>query len=135
MHQIPRESAEHFLPLIEPSHHILMSLGAVTRVHVLDENKPQRSQVKQTESDMCGDGTGYRLTIVIVYSCLREFIVLSRITTIPPPSTVSTVLAKRLGVRASKSCVTQKTNALKSIFATSTCLQQWFQTFFWIVTQ
>lgn len=57
----------------------------------------------------CGDyRTGSRLTIVIVYSCLREFIVLSSNTTIPPPSTVSTVLAKRLGVRASKSCETQK---------------------------
>lgn len=61
---------------------------------------------------MRGDGTGCKLTIVIVYSCLREFIVLSSNTTIPPPSTVSIVLAKRLGVMASKSCVTQKANIL-----------------------
>ncbi len=42
-------------------------------------------------------------TIAIVYSCFSEFIVLRRMTTIPPPSTVSTVRATRLGVRASKS--------------------------------
>lgn len=30
-----------YLPLIEPSHHILMSLSPVSRVHVLDENKPR----------------------------------------------------------------------------------------------
>lgn len=42
-------------------------------------------------------------TIAIVYSCFKEDIVLRRRTTKPPPSTVSTVLAKRLGVRASKS--------------------------------
>lgn len=44
------------------------------------------------------------LTMVMVYSCFREFIVRSRITTMPPPSTVSMVLASRLGVTASKSC-------------------------------
>ena len=43
------------------------------------------------------------LAIVIVYNCFREVIVLSRRITSPPPSTVSTVLAKRFGVRASKS--------------------------------
>ncbi len=42
-------------------------------------------------------------TIAIVYSCFSEFIVLRRMTTMPPPSTVSTVRATRLGVRASKS--------------------------------
>lgn len=76
------------------------------------------------QSLTCGDGAGYRLTIVIVYSCLREFIVLSSNTTIPPPSTVSIVLAKRLGVTASKSCVTQKTKAQ------TYCLQRQFPTFF-----
>lgn len=39
--------------------------------------------------------------------------VLSSNTTIPPPSTVSIVLAKRLGVTASKSCVTGKQNLLR----------------------
>lgn len=63
---------------------------------------------------MCGEGAGSRLTIVIVYSCLREFTVRSSMTTIPPPSTVSIVLAKRLGVSASKSCVMWKTKALQS---------------------
>lgn len=42
-------------------------------------------------------------TMVIVYSCLSEVIVLSRSTTRPPPSTVSIVRARRLGVIASKS--------------------------------
>ena len=39
-----------------------------------------------------------------VKSCLRDRRVLRSITTTPPPSTVSTVLASRLGVRPSKSC-------------------------------
>lgn len=43
------------------------------------------------------------LTIVIVYSCLSEFMVRRRMTTSPPPSTVSTVLANKFGVNASKS--------------------------------
>lgn len=38
-----------------------------------------------------------------MYSCFSEFIVLRRMTTMPPPSTVSMVRAKRLGERASKS--------------------------------
>ena len=42
-------------------------------------------------------------TIVIVYNCLSDAIVFSNITTIPPPSTVSIVLASKLGVSASKS--------------------------------
>lgn len=41
--------------------------------------------------------------------------VLSSRTTIPPPSTVSIVLAKRLGVRASKSCVTRETIEIKHL--------------------
>lgn len=45
-------------------------------------------------------------TIVIVYSCLSDVMVRIRITTIPPPSTVSMVLANKLGVNASKSCKT-----------------------------
>jgi len=40
----------------------------------------------------------------IVYSCWNEVIVFNRMTTIPPPSTVSTVRARILGVNASKSC-------------------------------
>lgn len=44
-----------------------------------------------------------KLTMVMVYSCLREFIVFRRITISPPPSTVSMVRARRLGVKASKS--------------------------------
>ena len=42
-------------------------------------------------------------TIVIVYNCLSDAIVFSNITTTPPPSTVSIVLASKLGVSASKS--------------------------------
>jgi hypothetical protein len=42
-------------------------------------------------------------TIVIVYNCLSDAIVFSNITTTPPPSTVSIVLASKLGVNASKS--------------------------------
>lgn len=53
--------------------------------------------------------------MVMVYSCFREFIVRSRITTMPPPSTVSMVLASRLGVTASKSYVQQKSLA-SSVF-------------------
>jgi len=45
----------------------------------------------------------HTLTIFMVYNCFNEFIVLSNRHTIPPPSTVSTVRANRLGVRASKS--------------------------------
>lgn len=41
--------------------------------------------------------------MVIVYNCLSEFMVRRRITTSPPPSTVSTVLASKFGVKASKS--------------------------------
>lgn len=41
--------------------------------------------------------------MVIVYNCLSEFMVRRRITTNPPPSTVSTVLASKFGVKASKS--------------------------------
>lgn len=63
----------------------------------------------QTFSDTETETDCYKLTMVIVYSCFREFMVLSSSTTIPPPSTVSTVLAKRLGVRASKSCMRKKT--------------------------
>ena len=58
---------------------------------------------KQYSEDIPFDGELEGFTIVIVYSCLREFIVRSRMTTMPPPSTVSMVLARRLGVRASKS--------------------------------
>ena len=43
------------------------------------------------------------LTMVIVYNCLSEFMVRRRMTTSPPPSTVSTVLASKFGVKASKS--------------------------------
>lgn len=52
-------------------------------------------------------------TIVIVYNCFKELTVLSRITISPPPSTVSTVLAKRLGVMASKSCTLDKKTRFK----------------------
>lgn len=45
-------------------------------------------------------------TMVIVYSCLRDVIVFSSNTISPPPSTVSIVRARRLGVMASKSCKT-----------------------------
>ena len=38
-----------------------------------------------------------------VYNCFNEFMVLNNRHTTPPPSTVSTVRASRLGVRASKS--------------------------------
>lgn len=41
--------------------------------------------------------------MVIVYSCFSEFMVRRRMTTNPPPSTVSTVLASKFGVKASKS--------------------------------
>lgn len=41
--------------------------------------------------------------MVTVYNCLSEFMVRRRITTNPPPSTVSTVLASKFGVKASKS--------------------------------
>lgn len=41
--------------------------------------------------------------MVIVYNCLSEFMVRRRIITNPPPSTVSTVLASKFGVKASKS--------------------------------
>lgn len=41
--------------------------------------------------------------MVIVYNCLSEFMVRKRTTTNPPPSTVSTVLASKFGVKASKS--------------------------------
>lgn len=43
------------------------------------------------------------MSIVKVYSCLSDAILLSRNTTIPPPSTVSIVRARRFGVNASKS--------------------------------
>lgn len=46
-------------------------------------------------------------SMVSVYSCLSDVIVLSNRTTTPPPSTVSTVRARRLGVRASKSYKSQ----------------------------
>lgn len=39
----------------------------------------------------------------MVNSCFNEDMVRSRMTTMPPPSTVSTVLANKLGVKASKS--------------------------------
>lgn len=54
--------------------------------------------------------------MVIVYSCLREFIVLSSNTTIPPPPTVSIVLANKLGVRASKSCVRDNKSSQSLIY-------------------
>lgn len=41
--------------------------------------------------------------MVIVYNCLSEFMVRRRMTASPPPSTVSTVLASKFGVKASKS--------------------------------
>lgn len=45
-------------------------------------------------------------TMLSVYSCLRLATVRSKITIMPPPSTVSIVRARRLGVTASKSCKT-----------------------------
>lgn len=45
-------------------------------------------------------------TMVMVNSCFKEVIVFRRRTTSPPPSTVSMVRARRLGVIASKSCKT-----------------------------
>jgi len=95
-------------PLIESSHHILMCLSPVSRMDVL---QPQYALTRGSargsiRSITCTHGRrkDQSHTIVIVYSCLREFMVLSKMTTIPPPSTVSTVLASRLGVIASKSC-------------------------------
>ena len=56
-----------------------------------------------TETDMTDtEGMGGR-TIVILYNCRSDFMVLSIMTTSPPPSTVSIVRARRLGVIASKS--------------------------------
>ena len=55
---------------------------------------------------VCTASTGRKRTIAIVYSCLNEDIVFKSRTTIPPPSTVSIVRAKRFGVIASKSCKT-----------------------------
>ena len=43
------------------------------------------------------------MSMVIVYNALRLVILLIRSTTMPPPSTVSTVRANRLGVNVSKS--------------------------------
>lgn len=111
------------LPLIKPSNHILMSLGPVSRVHVLEEEEGvvgwvggSRSQwVPRHQKSKLNLIINEILTIVIVYSCFRDFMVLSSMTTIPPPSTVSTVLAKRLGVRASKSCVTRETIEIKQL--------------------
>lgn len=45
-------------------------------------------------------------TMVMVYSCRKDVMVFNKRTTNPPPSTVSIVLASRLGVIASKSCST-----------------------------
>jgi hypothetical protein len=93
-------------PLIESSNHVLMGLSPVSRMDIL---QPQFALTHGSAGELikyhvhrrrrCGG-----LTIDIVYSCLREFMLLSKMTTIPPPSTVSTVLASRLGVSASKSC-------------------------------
>ena len=47
-------------------------------------------------------------SIVCAYSCLRLLTVLNNNTTSPPPSTVSIVLASKLGVNASKSCNTRQ---------------------------
>jgi len=49
-----------------------------------------------------------KITIDKVYNCFKDFIVLKSKTIIPPPSTVSIVLAKRFGVKASKSYLEKK---------------------------
>lgn len=43
-------------------------------------------------------------SIVRLYSCVSELMLLSSSTMMPPPSTVSIVRASRFGVSASKSC-------------------------------
>ena len=43
-------------------------------------------------------------SMVRLKSCVRDCMELRSSTTMPPPSTVSIVLASRLGVNASKSC-------------------------------
>lgn len=101
-------------PLIEPPYHILMGLSAITGVDILRKptkigNYTDISTVYaiQNSVQLVSTGSLHVLTMVIVYSCLREFIVLRRRTTTPSPSTVSIVRARRLGVSASKSCKNQ----------------------------
>ena len=53
-------------------------------------------------------------SIAIVYSCFRLLTVRRSRTTAPPPSTVSTVRARRLGVSASKSWSTHMPNVRPS---------------------
>lgn len=55
------------LPLVEPSHHILMSLRAITGVNVLQESKTLRSHLKNGLRLLWSDrGAGHKLTMVIV---------------------------------------------------------------------
>lgn len=70
-----------------------MGGSSVSRVNVLG-SKGQRTE---------GEANHSGRTIVMVYNCFKEVIVFNNRTTRPPPSTVSMVLASRLGVIASKS--------------------------------
>mmetsp|Transcript_6623 Transcript_6623/g.23852 ORF Transcript_6623/g.23852 Transcript_6623/m.23852 type:complete len:228 (+) Transcript_6623:2187-2870(+) len=54
-----------------------------------------------------------------LYNCVREVSVLSSSTIIPPPSTVSIVLARRLGLIASKSCRTHIPYVFPNMFCDS----------------
>lgn len=76
----------------------VMSGGTIPSVNIL-------VVVLHERADGC---TKYRRrrTIVMVYSCRSELIVFNKITTKPPPSTVSIVRASKFGVIASKSCST-----------------------------
>mmetsp|Transcript_32835 Transcript_32835/g.74121 ORF Transcript_32835/g.74121 Transcript_32835/m.74121 type:complete len:200 (+) Transcript_32835:754-1353(+) len=68
-----------------------------------DRLRMKRSLKRGTTNPCCSVRKRSWQSIVIVYSCLREVTVRRRSTTRPPPSTVSTVRARRLGVIASKS--------------------------------
>lgn len=80
---------------------------------------PRMNVLRPTSSALVPRILIIRLTMVIEYSPLRLFIPCNKHTTIPPPSTVSIVLANKLGVMASKSWRTSILNVCPKILCVS----------------
>lgn len=74
--------------------------GAVAGVDVLTSPITYFSLKPSSLADTSKPGRA-ALTILKLYSCLKLLMLFSNKQTIPPPSTVSIVLARRFGVRAS----------------------------------
>ena len=101
-----REEWHHHLIRLSPSFFHNDKTTKIPCIHLvtLQVFLPYRSLNRPTTSRWLSVRNLAWTSIVMVTSCLREVRVRRSMMMTPPPSTVSTVRASRLGVSASKSC-------------------------------